>query len=385
MSSGNYGMYAAGIVGAAGIAAAARANANPALKRKTLSLPIKRAQPVMDIVDLTEEVPNIAQPQGLTSGLKQRSSAHPLGLKLVRNKNTRPSILEGCRIALHRDCKQPYKANRVDNQGGITNDCLFYALYDDCQIGDCQRWRKQLHEFAREIPPELQDDGIIIREQLNSLPNGGFVEWELLHLAFRKGKVKPPEANIIIFTLVNQLWSPSSVYFHPNGIENMPFILVANENLCHFVNLEPGGDISQAVRLFLHMKAEIIQLEKDSTKWQRDFFQVKGEKEYSEDLAKAMTASMNDTSSSAASRETSLEAQLKERQKESRKRAIDAESEAERHAKSASLRDGRGGRGLVDISDDQDTKGYDTSDEDTREAMRMSLKEAQRRPHSARI
>ena len=338
-----------------------------------------------DVMDLTQDDLTTGQPSSVQPpGLKQRSSAHPLGLKLVRNMHTRPTTTQSSGIVLHRDCKQPYKANRVDNQGANTNDCLFYALYDNCRNNECQMWRKQLHDFARENPPELQDDGIIIREQLNSLLNGGFVEWELLHLAFREGKVKPPEANIIIFTLVNQLWSPSSVYFHPEGIEKMPFILVANVSSCHFVNLEPEGDISQAVRLFLHMKAEIIQLEKDSTKWQRDFFQAKGEKEYSEDLAKAMTASMNDPSSSAASREASLEAQLKERQKESRKHAIDAESEAERHAKSASLRDGHGGRRVVHgFLHDYDTD--DMSGDDLQKATELSLKEAQRRPHSARI
>jgi hypothetical protein len=250
--------------------------------------------------------------------------------------------------------------------GGGTNDCLFYALYDNCTKERCSEWREQLRNFLETGRLEQEALDLIKKSQLNLLqPNDrGVLEWELLHLAFKLGVMEPPVANIIVFTQANQLqqWSPSSVYFHPNGIENTPFILVANEGSAHFVNLEFDKDIiSQAVRLFLHMKAEIIQLEKESTKWQRDFFQAKGEKEHSEDLAKAMKASMSDPSSSAALREASLEAQLKESQ--TRKRGLDAGN-----GRPASM--SAGGRRVVDMLDGDDTD--EMSDAELREAIEIS-------------
>ena len=143
--------------------------------------------------------------------------------------------------------------------------------------------------------------------------------------------------------------------------------------------------ISQAVRLFLHMKAVNNDLEYDLSQLQERFRKVQSELQGFEDIERAKRASMNDPSSSAAPA-ASLEHNdtLEKRQAVSRKREQEAEYDAVKSAESASMRDGprRGrGRGVDDNLEDHDTDEYNMSEEEfpgMQEAIRRSQDLAKR-------
>ena len=172
----------------------------------------------------------------------------------------------------------------VDNMGARNNNCLFYALYDNCTDVGCQRWRASLLTIVtrQNPPPALQE---IFSEQQRALRTQNFVEWPVLKIAFDEKVIVPPEANIIIFGKRGNMWAPNEVYFHERYPEEaVPYILVANITATHFVNLEPIGDISRQVNEYLHNSWVQRQVDIEETMKLESDLRKKREREQAEDV-----------------------------------------------------------------------------------------------------
>lgn len=182
-----------------------------------------------------------------------------------------------------RSNSQKFLVKVLDNMGGRKNDCLFYALYDNCTYGGCQVWRKQLLDIVNTPNPPLELKNIFL-EQQTGLPGGKFVEWPVLKIAFDEKVIVPPEANIIIFGKRGKTWAPNEVYFHERYPEPVPYILVANITATHFVNLEPTEDISRQVNEYLHNSWVQRQVDIEETMKLESILRKKHEREKAEDV-----------------------------------------------------------------------------------------------------
>ena len=188
-------------------------------------------------------------------------------LKQVRTAGY--SIQEGHTLTFKQIPKENFEAFKVDNGGGKTNNCLFYAVYRNCTVDACKTWRrilvKMLIEHEEEMTKILGDE--IWKEQKDNLTRtdgdkkairDGNVEAAVFFLGVEKGFIEHPEANVIMFTSKKRKkkqWKEIQTHVYSDPNTDMMYsqtILIANEKSGrheHFINLVPAQDLSSYVEL----------------------------------------------------------------------------------------------------------------------------------------
>ena len=179
------------------------------------------------------------------------------------------SIQEGHTLTFKQIPKENFEAFKVDNGGGKTNNCLFYAVYPVCNNDVCRRWRLILVNMLIENEEEMKEilGEVIWKEQKDNLTRtvrdrkaikDGNVEEAVFFLGVEKGLIPHPEANVIMFTPKEgkkKRWIAvqTRVYTNPNtDMMYSQTILIANEKSErheHFINLVPAQDLSSYVEL----------------------------------------------------------------------------------------------------------------------------------------
>ena len=206
------------------------------------------------------------------------------------------SIQEGHKLMFSQIPNEKFEAFKVDNGGGKTNDCLFYAVYGHCTQKQCEKMRdalvKMLQDNEEEIKGTLGEE--IWNEQKTNLRRklqaptamkDGNVEEAVFFLGVEKGLIPHPEANLMMFTPIigkKKRWKAlqTRVYTNPNTKKMYPqTILIGNEKSGlheHFINLVPAQDLSSYVELITALKLQENVMDDLNTEARKQKKQIEG-------------------------------------------------------------------------------------------------------------